>query len=201
MGFINQSWTLVKKDILIIAQRRWLSTSIRAFIFPVILTIVLCYIRHWTATGGYYGIGSPQPLISFPDALSQTGSTRPNVVIINNGFSGGDIGSVIDELSNTIRNSGKQLHVIPDASQIQTICPSSNGGVSTCYGAVEFLGSPDHGPPGQIWNYTLYADASLGTTVDVRTANNDLQLYTLPFQHAVDAAIATTHGGSGLTNK
>lgn len=198
MRFLTQIWTLTQKDLLIILGRRWLSTSVRALIFPIVLTIVLAFIRHWTATSGYYGIGSPTPIHSFSDALHTTGDARPKVIIINNGFADGDVGTVVDQLSSIIRDSGKELHVVSDKSQLQPLCPSSNAGISSCYGAVEFHGSPDHGPPGQLWNYTLYGDGGFGSSVDVRSSNNDVQLYSIPFQHAIDSAIATTHGGTEL---
>lgn len=196
MQFVRQTWTLVKKDLIILARRHALSTAIRALLFPLLATFVLAYIKVWTATPGLYGIGTPTPIKSLADALAETGSARPKVIIMNGGFTDGDIGSVVDQLSTTIQNNGKELHILKDDSELQSLCPSSTGGVSNCYGAVQFLASPDHG--GRDWNYTIYADASLDGTLSITSSTNDLQLYTLPFQHAIDSAIASTHGGAGL---
>ena len=196
MQFARQTWALVKKDLIILLRRRWLSTVVRALIFPVVLTVILAYIKVWTATSGTYGVGTPSAIRSLSDALSETGSTRPKVVLINGGFADGDIAFVIDQLSATINNSDKELHLLIDSSELPTLCPSSNSGVSSCYGAVQFHSSPDHG--GTNWNYTIFADSSIGSSISVTSNNNDLQLYTLPLQHAVDSAIASTHGGAGL---
>ena len=198
MQLARQTWALIKKDLIILLRRHWLSTAIRSLIFPIVFTVVLCYIRVWTATPGTYGVGTPTPIKSLADALAETGSTRPKVVLINGGFTDGDVGSVIDQLSTTINKSGKELHTLEDSSGLPSICPSSNAGVSSCYGAVQFFSSPDHG--GKDWNYTIYADSSIGSSISVTSNSNDLQLYTLPLQHAVDSAIALTHGGAGLPN-
>ena len=197
MGFLKQIWVLAQKDLLIVLQRRWLSTFIRALVFPVVLTVVLAYIRFWTSTSGYYGIGTPTPIKSFSDALHATGSTRPNVVIVDNGIHSDDVNAVIADLATPILGNGKTLHRTSDISQLSELCPSSNGGVSNCYGAVAFHSSPGQGP-GQIWNYTIYSDSALGKSVDIRSNTNDLQLYQLPFQHAIDSAIASTQLQSQL---
>ncbi|MCJ1332093.1 hypothetical protein MMC10_008785 [Thelotrema lepadinum] len=196
MRLARQTWALVKKDLIILLRRHWLSTAIRSLIFPIVFTVVLCYIKVWTATPGVYGVGTPTPIKSLADALAETGNTRPKIVLINGGFTDGDIGFVIDQLSTTISNSGKELHTLKEGSELPSICPSSNGGVSSCYGAVQFFSSPDHG--GTDWNYTIYTDSSIGGSISVTSTSNDHQLYTLPFQHAIDSAIASTHGGSGL---
>jgi len=47
---------------------------------------------------------------------------------------------------------------------------------------------------GGIWNYTLRGDAALGLgTVDVTTNTNDAEIYMLPLQRAIDAAIANVN--------
>ena len=197
MQLFHQTWALVRKDLLILLRRHWLSTVIRALIFPIIFTFVIAYIKVWTAAPGLYGVGTATPVKSLAEAFAETGKTRPKVVLINHGLTDGDIGSVIDQLSTTVHDSGKELYIIPDNSQLPSICPSSNGGVSPCFAAVDFASSPDHGGK---WNYTIYADASIGQSVSITSTSNDVQVYTLPFQHAIDSLIAGTHGGGGLPN-
>lgn len=194
--FIRQVWTLLKKDLLILAYHRWFSTLIRALIFPIVFTVILSEIKTWTATSGLYGVGSPSPIMPFPKALSQT--SKEKLIIIDNGYKDGDIGQVVRKLSSQGRDNGKQVHILPHDNYLQNICPSSSKGVSNCYGAVQFYASPDHGP-GNNWNYTLYADGSIGNAaIYVNRNHNDLQLYSLAFQRAIDSAIATTHGGRPL---
>ena len=196
MQFLRQTCILIKKDLIILVRRHAISTAIRALVIPIVLTTILAYIRVWTETPGIYGVGSPSPVKSLSDALAETGSTRPKVVFINSGFTDGDIGAVVSQLSDVVKASSKELHLLEDASQLSNLCPSSNGGVSDCFGALQFFASPDHG--GGNWNYTLYADASIGNSISVVSTSNEIQLYALPLKQAVDSAIASTHGGNGL---
>lgn len=197
MLFARQTLALIRKELLITLWRHWFYTAIRALLFPVIFTVVIASIRNWILPSAYFGTGSPAPIRSFSDALSAAGSTRPRVVFINNGFQDGDIGHVIDQLSTTARNAGKDVRTLPDDSRLSSICPTSNKGISDCYGAVSFISSPTQGN-GAVWNYTLFTDSALGGSVDVRTQTNDQQLYNLPFQHAIDSTITSMNGGRGL---
>ncbi|KAK3711836.1 hypothetical protein LTR37_009354 [Vermiconidia calcicola] len=197
MQFLKQTWTLTQKDLLLVARRSWLSTASRAIVLPIILTVVLSYLRIWLATSGNYGIGVPHELRSLSDALSATGHNRNKFVIVDNNLDGDDVQTVINQLSSTFNASNKKVYITHDSSKIQTICPASNKGVTDCYGAVVFWSSPDHG---NIWNYTLYQDSSMSGGIDVFSDSNDIELYTLPLQHAIDSAITSTHGGSGLPN-
>lgn len=112
---------------------------------------------------------------------------------MNNGFEGGDIELVIDKLSEPVRASGKKVQVLSTPEELRDICRNTLLGVSTCVGAAVFYSSPDEGDGG-VWNYSIRADGSLGTTIDVTKDNNDPQLYSLPIQHAVDFAIASING-------
>lgn len=62
MGFLQQTWTLAEKDLLIVLGRRYVSTLIRALIFPIVFTVVISNIRNWTASSGVNGVGTPSPL-------------------------------------------------------------------------------------------------------------------------------------------
>jgi ABC-type multidrug transport system ATPase subunit len=63
--------------------------------------------------------------------------------------------------------------------------------VTNCFGAAVFYSSPTEGG---IWNYTLRGDAALGlTTINVNVHSNDAEIYMLPLQHAIDAAIASVN--------
>lgn len=60
-----------------------------------------------------------------------------------------------------------------------------------------FRSSPDQGP-GAIWNYTLYQDPCFEWPFNIRSNRNNVQIYTLPTQHAIDSLLANSHGGPGL---
>jgi ATP-binding cassette, subfamily A (ABC1), member 3 len=195
MQLIRQTWVLTKKDLLIVGRHHWISTIIRSLTWPIVLSVILVNIKNWIFISGAHGVGTPSPIKSFEDALNEVGNARPRVVIINNGFDDGDTKFVIDQLTTTIQNSGKELHIAQNNTELQILCPSSSSGVTLCYGAVEFTASPDHGHG--TWNYTLYFDGALGG-IDISREDNDYQLYNLPFQYAIDDAISRSHGGPGL---
>ena len=117
------------------------------------------------------------------------GGGRNTVAFVNNGFTGGDIGTVINKESDQFKAGGVTVKILSEKEDLLTTCRSSIRGVSSCYGAAVFYGSPTQGPGG-IWNYSLRADGGLGNKIDTTNANNDEEVYVLPLQHAIDFAIA-----------
>lgn len=120
--------------------------------------------------------------------------SRRTVAFINSGFSGGEIDTVIGQLSDTVRAAGKDVQVLSNDTALETVCRSSLRGVTQCYGAATFVSSPREGPLGR-WNYTIRVDGALGSRIFVDQDANDAQIYILPFQHAIDAAITSVGGG------
>ena len=109
---------------------------------------------------------------------------------MNNGFLGGNIDKVIQQVAEPARAEGKTVKIIPDEKDLQTICRNSLRGVSTCYAAAVFYASPTEGKGG-IWNYTIRADGSLGTKIVTTSTKNDPEVYVLPLQHSIDFTIAS----------
>ncbi|KAF1991763.1 nod factor export ATP-binding protein I [Aulographum hederae CBS 113979] len=188
MGFIRQTWTLTRKNVLIVLWRQWFFTIIRAFLAPIIFMFFISYAKNFFVPPADFGIGSSRPLRSFEDALGAASSSRTQVAFVNNGHTGGEISAVISQLSDTVRASGKQVQVLADDADLLTVCRSSLRGASACYAAASFHSSATEG--GSTWNYTIRADGSFGTNVYVNDNDNDAEIYVLPFQHAIDSAIA-----------
>jgi ABC-type multidrug transport system ATPase subunit len=133
--------------------------------------------------------------MSLPEAFKYASSTRNRFVIVNRENHAHDVQSVINELTSVFQTGNKEVHVAHDVSALTSLCPSSSRGVSPCFGAVEFHSSPDQG---DIWRYTLYQDGAIGQSIDVLSNTNAIQVYTLPLQHAIDAAISKTTSGPNL---
>lgn len=112
------------------------------------------------------------------------------MAFVNNGFTGGDIEAVIDSVAATVRSQGKIAQILSNEEELLTVCRSSLRGVSACFGAAVFYGSPLEGP-GAMWNYSLRADGGLGSKIDTTTADNDIEVYPIPLQHAIDFSIAS----------
>lgn len=154
----------------------------------------ISYIKNFFVPPSNFGIGSPTRLRGFIDALESSSGGRDTVAFVNNGHTGGDIENLINYLSVSIRTAGKTPVVLDNDESLLTTCRSSLRGASQCYGAASFHSSPTEG--GNIWNYTLRADGALGSKIYVNQNDNDAEIYVLPFQHAIDAAIVNQFNGS-----
>ena len=187
--FFRQIWTLTWKNILIVLFRHPFTTPLRCFVLPVVFTAFLAYARNLFIPPSQFGIGEATPVRSFADALS-SGNGRDTVAFVNNGFTGGDINNVISNVAAQVRSAGKKVQILAQEEELITICKGSIRGVSRCYGAAVFYGSPTEGPGGQ-WNYSLRADGALGFKINTQKVNNDQEIYAIPLQHTIDFAIAS----------
>ncbi|KAL1645820.1 hypothetical protein SLS58_003704 [Diplodia intermedia] len=195
MAVFGQTWTLTKKNLLIVALRHPLSTILRAVLLPILFMFFISYAKNFFVPPSSFGIGSATPVRSLENALKAAQGGRNKVVFVNNGLTGGDVETVINAVSDTVRSAGRQVAVVQSDMDLLTECPSSLRGVSTCFAAANFHSSPSEGTGG-IWNYTLRADGALGERIYVENHDNDAELYILPFQHAIDAEIASVSGAS-----
>ncbi|KAL6709632.1 hypothetical protein ACN47E_001060 [Coniothyrium glycines] len=198
-AIVSQTWILTKKTLLVVFVRHWFFTSVRAFWAPIIFMFFITYAKNFFVPPSEFGIGNPTLIRSFPDALNAATGGRNKVVFVNNGNIGGQIEQVIEQLSGQVRNAGLEAITIQQEVELLTVCESSLRGASTCYGAATFFSSPTEGG-GQGWNYTLRSDGALGETIYVNRENNDVQLYILPFQRAIDQAIASIDGSQTIAN-
>ncbi|RYN40795.1 hypothetical protein AA0112_g2481 [Alternaria arborescens] len=194
-AIVSQTWILTKKTLLVVFVRHWFFTSVRAFWAPIIFMFFITYAKNFFVPPSEYGIGTPSLIRSFPNALSAATGGRDKVVFVDNGYTGGDIEQVIAQLSTQVRDAGLQPITIQQDVQLLSTCESSLRGASTCYGAVSFHSSPSQGQ-GQSWNYTIRSDGALGEEIYVDQDDNDVQIYILPFQRAIDQAIAAVDGSA-----
>lgn len=156
----------------------------------------ITYAKNFFIPPSQYGIGNATPIRSFPNALAAATGGRDKVVFVNNGNTGGDIENVIGQLSNQVRDAGLQAITVEQEVELLTTCAGSLRGASTCFGAATFHSSPNEGG-GPAWNYTLRADGVLGTQIYVDQEDNDVQIYILPFQRAIDETIASLNTSAG----
>jgi ATP-binding cassette subfamily A (ABC1) protein 3 len=150
----------------------------------------ITYAKNFFIPPSEFGIGTTYPIRSFPEALHAATGGRDKVLFVNNGHTGGEIDQVIARLSTQVRDAGLEAQTIQQEVDLLTSCQSSLRGASTCYGAVTFQSSPREGSGGG-WNYTIRSDGALGERIYVAKNTNDIQIYILPFQRAIDQAIAS----------
>lgn len=189
MSLYRQTSTLTNKTLKIILTRHLVTTVYSALILPVIASVYLGLGQNFNNPNSKFGIGDPYDIRPLGDALSQAAGGRNTVAFVNSNHSGGEIDRVIGSLSDIVTGAGKNATKLTNPDELGYVCRSSIRGTSTCFGAVVFHSSPDEGD-GQLWNYTLRADGGLGLSFKVGEDGNDAQIYALPLQRAVDAAIA-----------
>ena len=190
MALARQVWTLIKKNILIAFIRRpWTSPS-RVLALPVTLVLFLVSVRNLGVPPSTFGIGSPTPVRSVVEAMNAASGGRKTVVFVNGGMVGGDVDRVIQRVADPLRQAGKTVTILAKADDLLDVCPTAVRGVSPCYAAAVFHSSPKEGPGGR-WNYTLRADFGLNLRVNVHRSTNDMELFGIPLQHAIDFAIAS----------
>lgn len=160
---------------------------------------IISYAKNFFVPPSEYGIGSPTPIRSLSNALSGATGNHNKVVFVNNGFTGGDIEAVIDNVSAQVRAAGKNVEVVQHNNDLLTSCASSLRGATACFGAAAFHSSPNEGISGA-WNYTLRADGAFGERIFVDQTDNDVEIYVLPLQRAIDMAIASVSGNATASN-
>lgn len=156
---------------------------------------ILAYVRNFFVPPSTFGIGSPTPIRSFENALAASTGNHNKVVFVNNGLTGGDIESVINAVSARVESAGKTFEVVQSDVDLLRSCASTLRGSSTCFGAASFRSSPTEGPSG-VWDYTLRSDGTFGERIFVDRTTNDVEIYVLPFQRAIDSAIGALNGTS-----
>lgn len=198
MAFVRQTWTLTSKNFLIVLLRHPTATVIRAFVLPIALMIFLSFAKNLFVPPAVYGIGSTVRVRSLQSGLAASSNTgRDTVAFVHNGFRGGEIERVINELAPIVTAAGRTAAILPNETELVQVCRASLRGVTPCYGAVVFFASPNEGPGG-LWNYTIRSDSALGAgRVNVDKSTNDGEVYMLPFQHAIDASITGQNNRTG----
>ena len=198
MGLLRQTWVLTLKDLKVLAWRRWFSTLLRALVLPILYMVFISYVRTFFLPPSQYGFGTPRPIRDlttevFGDSSSASLGGRNRIAFINNGYTGGDIDTLIDRLSGPLEEAGADIRLLSTEDDLLETCQSSLAGFSLCFASASFRSSPTEGPNG-VWSYTARVDGGLGLSVYVNQDDNAAQVYVLPFVQAIDAEIARMEG-------
>ncbi|KAJ5317694.1 hypothetical protein N7508_002202 [Penicillium antarcticum] len=186
--FLRQVWTLTVKNLLITFVRPSATTTLRALVLPVVFIAIISYARNFFVPPSIYGIGDPTPVRSLTSALESVSGGRDKLVFVDNGFTGGDIQRVIDQVAEPARQNGDQVVALTSESDLRETCRTTLRGTSSCIAAAVFYSSPNEGPGGT-WNYSIRADGSLGDRINTEKNTNAQEIYLLPLQHSIDRAI------------
>ena len=189
MLVLRQIVTLTKKNLRLEFSRHVFSTTFRALLLPVAFVIFLAYAQNLFITPSSYGVGVAKPVLSLLDAMNSHG-VPSKLVMVNNNFVGGDIDHVIEALTRPIKSADKEVVILSQESQLLSTFRQTIRQISDCYAAAVFHSSLGEGSGGS-WNYTIRLDAGRGGKIDVHSSSNDIQLYPIPLQHAIDWTIAS----------
>ncbi|KAK3328837.1 hypothetical protein B0H66DRAFT_2680 [Apodospora peruviana] len=184
LDFGKQVKALVKKNLILLVTRHWISTLLQAVIVPILILALTLNIRNFSPTRDVHGFGNPTPIRSIQDSIPES----QRLVLVKLPGLGPDVDRVIDKIASPIPDDKVQIFESNDPSD--TLCPFTFRGVSNCYAVVTFIDSPLSEGYNQTWNYTIRFDPSRnGDSYNVHADNNDFQVYYFPVQLAVDNAI------------
>lgn len=153
------------------------------------------YARFLFIPPSVYGIGQPASVRNLPQALSLVSGGRDKLVFVNNGFSGGAIEAVINRVVDGIGSATAKVEILSEEEGLLTTCRNSIRGTSTCIAGAVFFSSPSEGDAGR-WNYSIRADGGLENKIVTDSSKNDVEIYLLPLQHAIDRAISEVETGT-----
>lgn len=118
---------------------------------------------------------------------------------MNSGYSDGPIQSVINKVVNDTGTFAGQVEILSREEELLTVCRNSIRGTSKCVAGAVFFSSPAEGEAGR-WNYTIRADGGLQSKIVTDSSKNDVEIYLLPLQHAIDRAISEVEADNGTAN-
>ncbi|KAF4455632.1 ABC transporter [Fusarium albosuccineum] len=206
MAFFKQVVTLMGKNLRILLYRHLLLCVLMAFVLPIFLAALFSFTKNLLVPPANYGIGKPNAVMSLSEAFKNARKDgRQKIALVDSGFSGGEIGQLLDSLEDQINRAVDYAQVVrlEDQTDLAYECRSNLRGVSRCFGAVVMHSSPEQGT-GNLWNYTIRSDGALeeaSIKFDVDKSNNAQEIYLIPLQHAVDQAIANISASNSNRDK
>jgi ATP-binding cassette subfamily A (ABC1) protein 3 len=186
----RQTLTLIYKNFLIFYKAP-ISTSIRALIFPIILTVIFCELKHIAATSSSFednlnGISNTAyPIKNLADAVSVT--SQHKLIIVRNGISNDSLGPVIEGILQEPGMAKLDTQITDDPDDLFTLCHQSVQGNSECFAAIIFTSFNETNA-----EYIIALDDSVAddySSGDYRTDDSFLAKRLLPIQWAVDSNI------------
>ena len=129
-----------------------------------------------------FGIGEPRLIRDITTEVFNSSTSlggRNRIAFVHNHFTGGEIGELIQSLSERLQAAGADVQVVSTDDDLLSVCRSSIAGYSQCYAAASFHSSPTQGPGG-VWSYTARVDFGLGMRIYVDSGNLNLALHSKP---------------------
>jgi len=184
-----QTITLTHKNLLIFFKSPTV-TFVRAFLFPLAVTLIFSFLVHLNTTSSWssndYGISKVSyPLRSLADAIHTSPSRK--LVFIKNGFSNETLDPIIEGVLREPGLEDVDSIVSDDPNALFDICKQSTTGASDCFAAIIFTALNETNV-----DYSIAIDSSIGDSYgywDYRKDDTLLPGRIFPLQWAVDAQI------------
>ncbi|KAK0121853.1 hypothetical protein ONS95_010132 [Cadophora gregata] len=184
-----QTITLMQKNLLIFYKAP-IVTFIRAFLFPLVVTLIFSFLVHLNTSSrsdsNLYGISKvSHPVRSLADAIHATPLRK--LVFIKNGLANDTLDPIIDGI---LREPGMEhidSLVFNDPNTLFDVCKQSTFGSSNCFAAVIFTALNETNV-----DYSIVVDSHLAEAFeygDYRKDDTLLPTRIFPLQWAVDAQI------------
>jgi hypothetical protein len=193
----RQTITLTYKNLLI-AFKAPIATVCRALIFPIVVTLIFCFLRHIGVTQGYkpdvasWGIAtSSTPIKDLGTAINALPhDIGKRLVFVRNGISNTTLGPIIEGILNEPTMKGVEGLSVDDPNDLFTLCRQTLAGSSNCYAAVLFSSFNETNV-----EYTIAMDESaLAYTgydegMGDHSPNSRTNRLIFPLQYAIDSHI------------
>jgi ATP-binding cassette, subfamily A (ABC1), member 3 len=185
-AFCRQTWALVKKNLIIVCVRSWLSTFIRGYVIPIALITLLLNIQNFAKDTNAYGFGN-----SFlVQDLAHTIGNKKLVLVREMGISL-DVQHVLDTITKPL--DAAKLVLLNSTDEVEETCPVDFHGNSPCHAVVIFQDSPLSEGGNASWRYTIRTDPSqAGSGFNVFNDASAVDRVFLPLQVAIENAITNS---------
>ncbi|KAK9453826.1 hypothetical protein V1511DRAFT_461509 [Dipodascopsis uninucleata] len=173
-----QCYALMLKCLFLLRNARR-STIFRAFSLPIIFSWAQTATKSLYAPPAEYGVSKPLPMVQLNDTIGY----RYFAYVMD------DVAN--DDLDKFMKNvtadlPQDQVYALNDSTELLSLCKQSLQGSSNCLSAIEWH---KFDPANNEFNYTIRADAGLGSVYVNEPNNIDPYKYILPAQWRIDATL------------
>ena len=187
-SFHTQTWALVRKNLILICLRSWLSTLIRGYILPIVFLVLIYHIPEFTKDDNEkYGNSNVSTMRSLKDVLGEQ-----TLLLVGEDDAGADVARVFD----TIVKPLDSAHVVRINNSgdlgdtMEKHCRVDGNGNSPCLGAIVLDDSPITRGGSQKWRYSIRSNPkNFGRAFDATEFNDITDTVFFPMQVAVENAI------------
>ncbi|KAH8174777.1 ABC transporter domain-containing protein [Sarocladium implicatum] len=193
-SFNSQTLALVRKNLILICRRSWLSTLIRGYILPIVFLVIIYHIPEFLKNDNKrFGTSDVKPMRSLQDVLGD----QTLLLVAEGGDAAADVDRVFDSIAKPLDSSNiVRINNIGDLGDtMERYCRVDGNGNSPCLGAIVVEDSPLSKGGSQTWSYSIRSNPSnFNGNFDAREFDDITDTVFFPMQVAVENAITNSTG-------